>query len=106
LITIRSNNTFFLSSLLLLPLDFHGGARVLAAEASLGRYRVVPIPRPIEDSGAILLPGKTTRYRRRGRILKDLKMRLGLPEQSLSGMFPRQALHPFFLTPPKPLAQP
>ena len=61
MITIRSNqrSTFFLSAVLLLLLDFHGVARVLAAEASLGRYIVVPIPRPIEDSGAILLPGKS-----------------------------------------------
>src|ERR1700730_15539516 len=58
---MRSNqrSTFFLSAVLLLLLDFHGVARVLAAEASLGRYIVVPIPRPIEDSGAILLPGKS-----------------------------------------------
>jgi acetyl esterase/lipase len=61
LIAIRSNqrSIIFLSAVLLLLLDFHGVARVLAAEASLGRYRVVPIPRPTEDGGAILLPGKS-----------------------------------------------
>jgi acetyl esterase/lipase len=60
LITIRSNlRSRSCSAVLLLLLDFHGIAGVSAAEASSARYTAVPISQPIEDRGAILLPGKS-----------------------------------------------